>query len=120
MNKSFTKALQTNSLDDIVLIPKSDLHSHAGRGGNVKYLSAWAGKKIPLPPAKFQSLADMQEWYSNNIRYLSCGVEGQIKRWEACFKQACDDNITVLALSFSVAEIELVGGIDNFIELVTK
>lgn len=120
MQKTFSQSLQANSLNDIASFPKSDLHSHAGRGGNVKYISAWVGKKIALPPKKFKSLDDMQQWYSDNIRNLSCGVDGQIKRWEACFQQARDDTVSVLALSFTSSEIELVGGIDVFIKLLTK
>jgi hypothetical protein len=33
-----------------MLYPKSDLHNHAGRWGNIKYLSEYLGKTIALPP----------------------------------------------------------------------
>jgi len=33
----FIQALENNSIFDIQSIPKSDLHSHAGRGGNPPY-----------------------------------------------------------------------------------
>ena len=120
MQRTFEQSLQNCFQEDIVSFPKSDLHNHAGRGGNAKYVSEWAGKKIPLPPAKFQSLDDMQKWYSENIRNIAGGINGQIKRWESCFLQAYDDNITVLALSFSSSEIALVGGIENFIKILTE
>lgn len=118
VQSTFTTALQNNWMEDVISCPKSDLHNHAGRGGNVKYISAWAGKDIALPPAKFQSLNEMHNWYAANIRNLAYGVEGQFKRWEACFRQAFDDTITVLALSFSTAEIALAGGMEKFIEIL--
>jgi adenosine deaminase len=118
--RNFKDALQSNSLEDIAKCPKSDLHSHAGRGGNVKYISTWVGKNIAPPPLKFNSLSNMQKWYSDNIRCLTNSREGQIKRWEACFQQAYEDNITVLALSFSASEIQFVGGIEKFIKLLTE
>lgn len=120
LKNTFSSALVNGSLGELSLFPKSDLHSHAGRGGNVKYIAEWAGKKIASPPKKFASISDMQQWYSDNIRCLSLGKEGQIKRWEACFVQAAEDNITVLALSFSTSEVELVGGIEAFIKILTE
>jgi len=40
---------------------KSDLHSHAGRGGNRKYIEELYGVKIENPPNRFLSLKHMQE-----------------------------------------------------------
>lgn len=120
MQKSFIESLQENLFDNIASFPKSDLHSHAGRGGNVAFISNWIGKKIPLPPAKFQSLGDMNQWYIENIRCVAGNTEGQIKRWEACFHQAYNDNIAILALSFTTSEIALVGGMETFVSLLTK
>lgn len=113
MPKTFKQALQKGTLEDVISHPKSDLHNHAGRDGNIKYLSECLGVKIALPPQKFKSIDDMQLWYSNNIRCLTSGVEGQFKRWDASFQQAGADNITVLALSFSSSEIALAGGWKN-------
>lgn len=119
MPQSFEQALQNGSLNEIGSFPKSDLHSHAGRGGNVQFISQWLGRKIPLPPAKFSSLDDMQNWYEENIKSMVSGVQGQVKRWEACFQQAVDDTITVLALSFSSSEIAAVGGMKEFVRILT-
>lgn len=120
LEKTFIQSLKDNNLGDVTTFPKSDLHSHAGRGGNIRFIEEWAGKKASPPPKKFYSLSDMQQWYSDHIRSLAGGREGQIKRWEACFRQASQDHIAVLALSFSTAEIELAGGIDEFIRLITE
>lgn len=120
MTSEFVVALKNGSLELLSKCPKSDLHNHAGRGGTAKYIADWAGVEVPGPPLRFHSLSHMQEWYSNNIKVLCPGVEGQWKRWEAAFYQAGQDNIQVLALSFSRTEIEMAGGMDRFIRGLTE
>ncbi len=99
---------------------KSDLHSHAGRGGNKKYIEDFYGVKIENPPDRFSSLKNMQEWYAANIRDITCDKIGVIKRWEAAFKQANEDNVAVLALSFGMDESAVVGGMRPFVELLNN
>ena len=40
MKKLFMEALYKNSITELYKIPKSDLHNHAGRGGNLEYIEA--------------------------------------------------------------------------------
>lgn len=102
-------------------LKKSDLHSHAGRGGNRKFIEEFYGVKIANPPEFFLSLDDMQEWYVANIRDITCDKVGAaIKRWEAAFKQANEDNIAILALSFGSDESAIVGGMIPFVELLNE
>lgn len=110
--------MENELLDYFRTLPKSDLHSHAGRGSSLSYISQCVGKEIPLPPAKFSHMQDMQSWYEENIRNLTSGVEGQILRWKGAFQQAKDDNLAVMALLFTLSEVELVGGMENFIMLL--
>jgi hypothetical protein len=120
LKNEFKIYLQENSLGGLGSIPKSDIHSHAGRGGKADYISSWAKVAIPLPPNKFDSLAHMQRWYSYNIKTHCPGLQGHLKRWESAFAQASDDNITVLALSFTISEIDFVGGIEAFIMILKE
>lgn len=100
---------------------KSDLHSHAGRGGNKKFMEEAYGVKIDNPPERFESLQHMQEWYVANIRDISPDkTESAIKRWEAAFKQANEDNIAVLVLSFGNDENAVVGGMRPFVDLLSE
>lgn len=99
---------------------KSDLHSHAGRGGNKKFIEEFYGVKIENPPERFLSLKNMQEWYVANIRDITCDKIGVIKRWEAAFRQADEDNIAILALSFAIDEGAIFGGIVPFMELLKE
>lgn len=120
MSKSFQQALQDDNLQEIALYPKSELHSHSGTGCGAKYISEWSGKKITPPSRKFQSLAEMQQWYADHIKSLADNLEGHFKRWEAAFQQAAADNIAVLALSFSTIKVNYVGGMEIFIDALTK
>ncbi len=120
MDNKFEVYLEEGSLGGLGSIAKSDIHSHAGRGGKADYISSWAKKKISLPPSKFDSLAHMERWFSDNIKVLCPGLEGHLKRWEAAFAQASTDNITVLALSFTISEIDFVGGIEAFIGILNE
>ena len=119
-SQQFKDYLENHLLNELRLIQKSDLHSHAGRGGNVDYIASWAGVTISPPPKSFNSLSSMQEWYDNNIKIHCPGEEGYLKRWEAAFVQASNDNISVLSLSYTIAEIDYVGGIDRYIKILSE
>jgi adenosine deaminase len=120
LDKNFELYLQENNLEGLSSIPKSDIHSHAGRGGKVDYISSWAKVSIAEPPNKFESLTHMQQWYNENVKPHCPGLQGHLKRWEAAFAQAFKDNIRVLALSFSTSEINFVGGIESFIKIINE
>ena len=110
--------MNTYSLNLIRDLPKSDLHSHAGRGGNIKYIENWARVKIVPNDKLFESLSDMQSWFVNNVKCHCSGLEGYLKRVEAAFVQAADDNIKVLTLSYGVGEVDLLGGMIPFITIM--
>jgi len=118
MRAHFADALEHGDLDALRHIPKSDLHSHAGRGGHVSYIAKAKGVKIPPPPKAFASLDDMQSWYQHTIKPHCSGVEGQLLQWEAAFAQAEADHITVLALNFGTSEIAFVGGMETYTALL--
>lgn len=120
MENKFISAIKSGDLKQISQFPKSDIHSHAGKGGKREYIEQWAKTTIELPPKKFNSLDHMQQWFVENIRCLTSGVEGVMKRWEAAFKQANEDHIEVLTLSFSTEDAKFVGGMENFMDILTE
>ena len=99
---------------------KTDLHSHAGRGGNKKFIEEFYGMKIENPPERFSSLQHMQEWYMANIRDITCDKVGVLKRWEAAFRQANEDNIAILAMSFGMDEGAMFGGLVPFTKIIKE
>lgn len=101
MIDNFIEALSNNDLDMMKQIPKSDLHNHSARGGNIKYIEDWIGKSIPRPTSKFNSLHDMQQWNNLNINPIFRGALGYEKRIEAAFVQAQNDGVKVLNMSIS-------------------
>ena len=111
----FVTALKSESLQELQGIPKSDLHSHAGRGGHISFFEKYCGVKIAPPSVPFENLYEMNLWLKENVKcHLPGGAEGYLKQVEASFVQAAADNVTVLALSFCVDEIQLLGGMDAF------
>ncbi|WP_054941204.1 hypothetical protein [Paenibacillus ihuae] len=115
MIHQFTDALNNQSLDELRRIPKSDLHNHAGRGGNIKYIGEWANTTILPPSSKFGSLGEMQQWFVIHVKSLCPGIQGYLKRIEASFVQAADDGVERLALSYGIDEINALGGMEAFI-----
>lgn len=117
IKNKFVYALQNNSISEMQSIPKSELHSHAGRGGNISYIERWANIKINTPITPFSTLSEMNQWLNDNIKcYCPSGVEGYLLRVEAAFAQASEDNVQVLALSYGMDEIAELGGMNNFIK----
>lgn len=114
----FYEALQENSITKLMQVPKSDLHNHVGRGGNMTYLSALAGCRIVPSQKPFASLGEMQEWFEQNVKVHFPGLEGYLKRVEASFIQAAEDHIQVLSMSYGISEVNQLGGIEPFIELM--
>jgi len=109
MKERFIKALEDNDLCEMRKIPKSDLHNHAPRGGNKKYIEAFYGVKIPKPPI-FKNLNEMNAWNLANIKPFIEGTTGYEKRIEAAFIQAKMDGVRLLDMSFSISEASEFGG----------
>lgn len=116
----FLEALHENSITKMMQVPKSDLHNHVGRGGNIKYLSKLKGCDIIPPQKPFDSLGDMQNWFESSIKLLFPGLQGYLRRVEASFIQAAEDNIKVLSMSYGIDEIELMGGIEQFVNIMNR
>lgn len=118
--EQFIRALETHSISALQCIPKSDLHSHAGRGGNLSYIEQWANVKITPPSEPFDSLDEMNYWLNDHVKCHCPGIPGYIKRVEAAFVQAKNDHIAVLALSYGVDEALAFGNLQNFINLMNE
>lgn len=110
VNDKFIQALESGSMDEMQKIPKSDLHSHIGRGGSVAYIQKKLGVTIMPPSAPFDSLTEMNGWLKRNVNCHFPDKSGYIIRVEAAFVQAAQDNIQVLALSCAMDEIYAHGG----------
>ena len=116
---SLVSALEKGSLSALQKIAKSDLHSHAGRGGHQSYIGKYANVKITPHSGTFNDLFEMNMWLKENVKcHLPAGAEGYLKQIEASFAQAAADNVTVLALSFCVDEIQLLGGMGSFMTAI--
>ncbi|WMM23934.1 hypothetical protein RBU61_13505 [Tissierella sp. MB52-C2] len=120
MDIAFIDALKRCDIESIKKIPKGDLHNHAPRGGNVRFIEKWAGVQILRLNQKFLDLGDMQRWYEKNIRYHCQGIDGYEVRIKGAFQQAKDDGVTKLVLSFGLGEEALYGSLPNFIKAISS
>ena len=119
MNKmNFIQALKNKSISEIEGIPKSDLHSHAGRGGRLSYIEKLLDVKISPLSEPLSSLSEMDKWLRDNVKCHFRDKEGWIQRVAASFVQAKADNISVLAMSYAVPEINELGNLDIFIAVM--
>jgi len=112
------QALIENSISKLMLIPKSDIHTHGGKGGRIKQYAEWANVLIKPAEQPFNDLNDMQLWFKSNVKIHDKGIEGYLKRVESAFVQAKEDNIAVLSLSFSIEVIDFLGGFDSFVNIL--
>jgi adenosine deaminase len=112
------EALAEQSMGKLMLVPKSDLHTHGGKGGRIQHFSEWANTPIRASECPFDTLDEMQNWFNTNIKIHDNGKPGYLKRVEGGFVQAKKDTIVVLALSYSMEVIDFLGGIDSFIHVL--
>jgi adenosine deaminase len=110
----FIQSLINESHEGLTKVPKSDLHNHAGRGGNPFYIENILDVKMARLTEPLNSLDEMQKWFDDNIKCHFPDKNGWIQRVAAAFIQAKEDNITVLALSYSIGEVYCLGSLDVF------
>lgn len=110
----FKHALESGSLEVVRRMPKSDLHSHAGRGGSQAYIAKKLGISIVPLSRPFESLDEMNAWLKPNVNHHFPDKSGYLTRVEAAFAQAKLDHIEVLALSFAMDEFKHVGTVRAF------
>lgn len=116
MKEKFINALENNNIDELRKIPKGDLHNHAPRGGNKRYIENNFGTTIPKCP-KFKTLSEMNHWNLINIKPYFQGKEGYEQRIEAAFLQAKDDGIAEFHMSVSLREVDVFeGSVQNLIQ----
>ena len=117
-SKAFITALKNHDTKTLLTIPKSDVHNHLGRGCRVEWLSQKMNHTFAKPPAVFEGLQGMQDWYVNNIRdYCRAHDSNQTDfRREGCFVEAERNHLARFAPSFSETDIEDYGSLKNFCE----
>jgi len=114
----FVEALESNSLPKLQKIPKSDLHSHAGRGGAPSYIESMLGITLPRLTMPLHSIAEMDAWFTSNIKCHFSNIHGYIARVGAAFVQAQADNVAVLAMSYGIDEAYCMGNPEIFIAVM--
>ncbi len=118
MDNFFIEALEQNDSSKLLKVPKSDLHNHSTKGCRLDWLKNKVDRDLPKPPRKFSSLDEMNIWFSENVKPFCEGSTGVATRWEGAFAEAKRNNIIKLAMSFGTPDIDRVGGIYAFEQLI--
>ena len=116
--KLFYEGLKENNTAKLLEVPKSDIHNHSVKGCRRSWLGARLNHELPMPPEKFDGLWGMQEWFTSSIKPYCSGAEGLIVRWEGAFAEAKRNHITRLVMNFGTEEIDLVGGMERFRNMI--
>ncbi len=114
----FCEGLKENNIDKLLSVPKSDLHNHSTKGCRRKWLEEQLHVVIPEPPQQLDGLDGMQNWFRSAIKPLCDGYENMLLRWEGAFAEAKRNNIMRLVMNFGVSEVNQVGTIEDFKDLI--
>ena len=120
MENLFWEGLIENDASKLLMVPKSDLHNHSGKGCTRTWLEERLKMKFQNPPERFDGVAGMQEWFTDTIKPYCKGSEGLIIRWEGAFAEAKRNNIKRLSMNFDASVIDLVGGMDDFVKIINE
>ncbi len=118
MQNKFYEGLKENDVAKLLEVPKSDIHNHSTKGCRRAWLEERLKRKFPAPPDRFDGLAGMHEWFTTTIKPYCNGSEGVFLRWEGAFAEAKRNNITRLAMNFGAHDIDFVGGMDVFMNII--
>lgn len=118
MDTLFIEGLKENNINKLLSVPKSDLHNHSTKGCRREWLCEKLNVDIPRPPQHLDGLDGMQNWFRSSIKPFCDGYENMILRWEGAFAEAKRNNIARLVMNFGTAEVDQVGTVEEFKELI--
>ena len=115
-SKKFIQALENKDCETLLSIPKSDVHNHIGRGCRKQWLSEKLNHVFADPPAKFDGLMGMQNWYVNEIRDYTREHDASDLRREGCLVEAQRNHLVRFAPGFAVEDIDEFGSMEAFMD----
>ena len=118
MESKFYEGLIENDAAKLREVPKSDIHNHSTKGCRRVWLEERLNCELMAPPERFDGLTGMHEWFTTSIKPYCKGSEGMILRWEGAFEEAKRNHITRLAMNFGAHDIDCVGGMDVFMNII--
>lgn len=110
LQNRFIKALKSNDLDQVILVPKSDLHNHYPLGSDRFFICKWYQKEIPKAPSKYSSLEKMFKYIHPIVKPITSSREGFEYLLEASLRTALNDGITLLETSIDCWFIDRYNG----------
>jgi adenosine deaminase len=118
---SLVTALHNGDRNLMARVPKSDLHSHWLYGARIEVFESYAGRAIPRPPARMESVKEMVEWARKNLwSIFSSHMEHHRFALMASFEQAKNDGVRALEMSVDagICEETFNGDADNLAQSI--
>jgi len=95
----FIEALKSNTLAQVISVPKSDLHNHYPLGSDIYFINKWYKKDIQKAPSEYSSLEDMIKYIHLIIKPIASSKEGFEYLLKASLLTALNDGIALLEMS---------------------
>lgn len=106
----FIEALESNTLAQVISVPKSDLHNYYPLGSDISFINKWYKKDIPKAPSEYSSLEDMIRYIHPIIKPIASSKEGFEYLLKASLLTALSDGITLLEMSIDCWFIDRYNG----------
>ena len=110
---SIIQALESDNLEELKTIPKTDVHCHALLSTRRKNLERWIGAVLTKPPTKMNGLEGMIEYMNMVLAPYIANPGGFEFVALSAIEDAVQDGVVILEMSF---DIRLVKFYDNKLE----
>ena len=71
MKNLFCEGLMENDISKLLMVPKSDLHNHSGKGCTRTWLKERLKVNFPKAPDRFDGIEGMQEWFQMKSSHIA-------------------------------------------------
>lgn len=115
---NFINGLNTNDLQLIRSVPKSDLHNHAVFGSSKDIFYKYTGVQVPEIKKPFINFEEFCRWCDSHISNQFRNKEGFISRIATALISAEDDGIQKLCFNIAVCAMKFFDSADELIETI--
>ncbi len=117
-SNQFIEGLQTEDIDLLRSIPKTDLHCHGSLSMRRSALENWANIEIPPPPAVYPTFYEFINYIRTHIHPHTDYREGFEFCLQSALEQAIQDGVHYVEMSLDLKFLEFYESPADFIQIV--